>query len=199
MYKAIRLKYDYNFLEPIISSRTLTIHYNNHYLNYLKKLNDVLIRNNYDFRYTKEQLFDHIDEFPLSDRDDILFNLGGVVNHELYFNNMGKKELKGKLKDKINNQYGSFDKFKNEFINKAKLLVGSGYTSLVIDKNKNLNIINFSNQESAYIYGYIPILTIDLWEHSYYLDYQSNRNLYIDNFFEIIDFEYVNNLYEKNI
>lgn len=199
MYKAIRLKYDYNFLEPIISSRTLTIHYNNHYLNYLKKLNDVLIRNNYDFRYTKEQLFDHIDEFPLSDRDDILFNLGGVVNHELYFNNMGKKELKGKLKDKINNQYGSFDKFKDEFINKTKLLVGSGYTSLVIDKNKDLNIINFSNQESAYIYGYIPILTIDLWEHSYYLDYQSNRNLYIDNFFEIIDFEYVNNLYEKNI
>ncbi len=199
MYEAKPLNYDYNFLEPIISSRTLTIHYNNHYLNYLNKLNKLLKENNYNFRYSKEELFNHIDEFPLNVRDDILFNLGGVVNHELYFSSLGKNEINGKLEQKIKEKYGSFDNFKEEFIKKANQLVGSGYTFLVMDKNGDLNIMNMSNQESPYIYGMIPILALDLWEHAYYLDYQSNRSLYIKNFFQIIDFEQVNNLYEKNL
>ena len=76
-------------------------------------------------------------------------------------------------------------------------LVGSGYTYLVINNNKDLQIINMSNQESPYLYGMIPIITIDLWEHAYYLDYQNNKEKYIDAFFQIIDFNKINNLYEK--
>lgn len=198
MYKEKKL--DYDSLEPYISDRTLTIHYNNHYLNYLKKLNTFLVNANYDFKYSKEELFNHIDEFPLDIRDDIIYNLGGVLNHELYFESMSdrkKNKPVGSLKDKINNEYGSYDNFVKEFKKKARLLVGSGYTNLVLNKNKDLQIINTSNQESPYLYGMIPIMNIDLWEHAYYLDYQNNKDLYIDNFFQIIDFEKVNNLYEK--
>lgn len=190
----------YNTLEPYISDRTLTIHYNNHYLKYLKNLNDILVKENYDFRYTKEELFNHIDEFNISVRDKILFNLGGVVNHELYFYNMSNlKNNKpvGSIKNEIDKEYGNYENFKTEFKKMALELVGSGYTYLVINKNKKLQIINMSNQESPYLYGMIPILTLDLWEHSYYLDYQNNKEKYIDSFFEIIDFDKINNLYEK--
>ena len=190
----------YNTLEPYISDRTLTIHYNNHYLKYLKNLNDILVKENYDFRYTKEELFNHIDEFNISVRDKILFNLGGVVNHELYFYNMSNlKNNKpvGSIRNEIDKEYVNYENFKIEFKKMALELIGSGYTYLVINKNKKLQIINMSNQESPYLYGMIPIMTIDLWEHAYYLDYQNNKEKYIDSFFEIIDFDKINNLYEK--
>lgn len=190
----------YNSLEPYISDRTLMIHYNNYYLKYLKNLNDLLIKENYDFKYKKEELFDHIDKFNLNNRNEILYNLGGVVNHELYFFNIS--DLKnnipvGSIKKDIDLYYGNYENFKKEFKKMALELVGSGYTYLVINKNKSLQIINMSNEESPYIYGMIPIITIDLFEHAYYLDYQNNKEKYIDAFFEIIDFNKINNLYEK--
>ena len=190
----------YSSLEPYISDRTLSIHYNNHYLKYLKNLNDLLIKENYNFKYTKEELFDHIDEFNISIRDKILFNLGGVVNHELYFYNISNLKNNipiGSIKKEIDKYYGNYETFKKEFKKMALELVGSGYTYLVINKNKELQIINMSNQESPYMYGMIPIIALDLWEHAYYLDYQNNKEKYIDTFFEIIDFNKINNLYEK--
>jgi len=190
----------YSSLEPYISDRTLSIHYNNHYLKYLKNLNDLLIKENYNFKYTKEELFNHIDEFNISSRDKILFNLGGVVNHELYFYNISNLKNNipvGSIKEEIDEYYGNYEIFKKEFKKMALELVGSGYTYLVINKNKELQIINMSNQESPYMYGMIPIIAIDLWEHAYYLDYQNNKEKYIDTFFEIIDFNKINNLYEK--
>lgn len=202
MYKKYDLKYSYDGLEPYIDMRTVGIHYNNHYLNYLNKLNSLLEKTNYDFRYTKEELVDKIDIFNLNNRDEILFNLGGVLNHELYFDILNRDSIHvptGKLKEKIDATYGSFDNFKNTFIKQASSLVGSGYTTLVVDKQNNLKIINTSNQDTAYSYGFIPIMTLDLWEHAYYLKYQNNRNLYMDNFFSIIDFEQVGKNYEKAI
>ena len=198
MYEAKKL--NYNTLEPYISDRTLTIHYNNHYLNYLNNLNKILKENNYDYRYSNEELFNHLDLFDIDVRDKILFNLGGVVNHELYFSNMslgGNIKPIGLLKEKIDTQYGNYDNFKNEFIKIANELSGSGYTFLVINENKDLQIINMPNQESPYLYGMISLIALDLWEHAYYLDYQNNKNKYIDAFFKIIDFNNVNNLYEK--
>ena len=76
-------------------------------------------------------------------------------------------------------------------------MVGSGYTFLVVNKEKKLEILNFSNQETPYSYGLVPILALDLWEHAYYLDYLNDRASYIKNFFQIIDFDKVNNKYEK--
>lgn len=199
MYEIVELKYPYDALEPIISARTVAIHYNNHYKGYLDKLNTLLKKEGYNKEYTKEELVSHIDMFNLNVRDDILYNLGGVLNHELYFNTISPKKNtrpSGELKEAIDRDFGSFDAFKKEWIRMAKLVVGSGYTFLVV-KNKKLEIINTSNQETPYIYGLTPIMTIDLWEHAYYLDYQSSRNMYIENFFEIIDFDIVSKLYEE--
>ena len=103
----------YFSLEPEISDKTLTIHYNNHYLNYLKKLNNLL--KEYDIKYTKEELFKHIDEFNIKDRDKILFNLGGVVNHELYFNSISNLKNNKPIKSieiAINKDYGNYNNFK---------------------------------------------------------------------------------------
>lgn len=199
MYKIEPLPYDYGALEPYIDTRTVGIHYNNHYMGYLKKLNKLLEEQNFKYEYTLNELPSHIDEFPLNARGDILYNAGGVLNHELYFKNMSSRRNinpKGNLKEAINKKYGSFENFKKEFIKEALLLKGSGYTFLVV-KNKNLDIINFPNQETPYTYNMIPIMTIDLWEHAYYLKYQNNKEAYINNFFEIVDFDIVSSLYEK--
>ena len=201
MYKIKPLNYEYSSLEPYIDTRTVAIHYNNHYKNYLNKLNSLLEANNYDYRYPIEELPKHIEEFPIEVRGDILFNAGGVLNHELYFENISPNKNiipKGTLKEAIDKEYGSFEKFKKEFIDKAKKIVGSGYTFLVV-KDGKLQIINLSNQETPYTYDMIPIMTIDLWEHAYYLRYQNNKSNYIDNFFKIIDFDVVEKMYEKAI
>lgn len=199
MYILDNIDYPYNALEPNISERTLDIHHNKHHKKYLDNLNKLLNENNYDYRYTKEQLVNKIDIFPIKDRGNILFNLGGVLNHDLYFDIMGPNnhEIKGKFKDKVISQYGSYENFKNEFIKQTKFLVGSGYTFLVLNKEKELEIINTSNQDTPYSYGLIPIMNIDLWEHAYYLDYQNKKDEYINNFFSIIDFDKVNKHYEQ--
>lgn len=201
MYKLESLPYSYDVLEPIISATTVNIHYNKHYKNYLDKLNTILNNINYDFSASIENIIINIEKFPIEYRGDILFNAGGVVNHNLYFNSMDKEKRlpTGKLLEKINSTYGSYENFKQEFILTAKKIVGSGYTFLVLDKNKNLNIINTSNQESPYSYGFIPLFTIDLWEHSYYLDYQNRRDDYINNFFSIVSFKQAEKIYEENI
>ena len=140
--------------------------------------------------------------FPIEDRGDILYNLGGVLNHELYFNNISnnKKNIPtGKIKDAINKKYGSYNNFKKTFIDTALKLVGSGYTYLVLDRNNDLNIISLSNEDTPYSYGFKPIIALDMWEHSYYLKYNVNKNVYVNNFFEILDFDKVSNIYEESI
>lgn len=202
MYKIEPLKYAYDALEPYIDEKTVEIHYSKHHFNYLNKLNESLQKANYDYRYSLEDLVNHIDELPLDLRGAILFNAGGVLNHNLYWEIMSPYKNSvpvGQLNGKIIEQYGSFENFKTEFINSASKVTGSGWTFLVLDEFENLNIINTSNQETPYIYNFIPLMGLDLWEHAYYLNYQNRRDEYIANFFEVVDFVNVNNIYEKAI
>ena len=194
-YKRITL--DYNSLEPYIDNKTLDLHYNAHYKNYTEKLNKYLKEQNYNYKYTPTYLAKNIDILPKENRDETLYNLGGYLNHSLYFYNLTdkKKEIPIKFKELINKYFTSFNNFKEEFINTANELKGSGYTFLVLDKNNNLRIINMSNQDTPYYYGFIPIMTIDVWEHSYYLKYNNKRNDYLTQIFNIIDFDKVYNLY----
>ena len=186
---------NYDAYEPYISSYTMNIHYNKHYKKYLDNLNNLLSKYNYE--YSKEELVKNIDIFPIEERDNILFNLGGVLNHELFFSILGYGEMSEELKNKIDEDFESFDNFKLEFIKQANLLVGSGYTFLVLNKDKKLEIINVANQDTPISYGLIPIMNLDLWEHAYYLDYQNDRKTYINNFFSIIDFSKVSKIYEE--
>ena len=190
MYEKIKL--DYSSLDPYITEKTIYINYYNYYGNYIDNLNKLLIKNN-------EELIDRIDMFNLEDRDDILYNLMGSLNHELFFYTMspyGKNKPIGNIKNKIEEEFGTYDKFREEFIKKALELKGSGYTFLVVNDSK-LQIINTSVEDSALLYGFIPLLVIDMWEHAYYLDYEDNKLDYINNWFKLIDFEKVEKIYNK--
>ena len=198
-YKKITL--DYKSLDPYIDDRTLDLHYNAHYRNYTDKLNKYWNEINYDYKDSPIYLAKHIDILPMENRDEILFNLGGYLNHSLYFYNLTnkKKDIPIELLNLINKYFGSFSLFKEEFIDMAMEVKGSGYTFLVMDKNNKLRIINTSNQDTPYYYGFTPIMTIDVWEHAYYLKYTYLRKKYLENIFDIIDFDKVYKLYLDNI
>ncbi len=195
-----RIKLDYTTLEPYIDNKTLDLHYNAHYKGYTDNLNKYLKKHNYNYEYDPIYLAKNIDILPMEDRDEILFNLGGYLNHSLYFYILTdkKKSIPTPFIEIINKQFVSFDNFKNEFINMATELKGSGYTFLVLDKNNKLRIINTSNQDTPYYYGFIPIMTIDVWEHAYYLKHYNKRKDYLEAIFNIIDWDKVYKLYLLN-
>lgn len=195
MYSSVAL--NYSSLDPFISDETLNEHYNI-YLKYLKKLNELLSTT--DNIYSKAYLIQHIDVLPLTIRGEVLYYLSGVVNHELYFfgmSNENNTNVSNRLVSDIVANFGSINNFKNEFKEKALNIKGSGYTFLVIDNNKKLRIINTSNQDNPYYYGYIPVMALDVWEHAYYLDYYSNREDYVNKFFDKVDFVKLNINYEN--
>lgn len=200
MYQPYILKYDYNDLEPYISKKTMELHYNNHYLKYLRNLNELLEKNNFKFQYPIKDLFQNIDVFPITDRDEILYNAGGVINHELYFDSMSKEKVLNipePLNSALISKYGSIDNFITQFTNLATLLPGSGYTFLVVKRNQELYTLDLANQDSPYSFDMQPILALDVWEHAYYLDYGNNRKGYVDNFIKLIDFDRVNKKYQE--
>ena len=158
------------------------------YQNYVNNLNDL-------HNYIDNVI--NIDKFDIKKRGNILFNSGGVLNHQLFFSILGKGDMSEKFKEKIIEDFGSVENFKEEFIKNANYLVGSGYTFLVLNKENKLEIINTSNEDTPYSYGLIPIMNLDLWEHAYFLDYQNNKEDYINNFFSIVDFNKVSQNYEE--
>lgn len=197
MYKEIIL--DYSSIDNFISKDALDIHLDI-YRDNLNKLNDLLIKANYDYSYSMIDLINNINIFDLNIRGEILYYLSSILNHNLFFYNISNNkyiEPIGLIKKDINKYFKTFDKFKKEFKISALNLKGSGYTFLVRDDKGVLKIINMSNEDSPYYYGYIPIMVLDLWEHSYFIDYNSDKNTYIDNFFKVIDFKKVNNYYER--
>lgn len=199
MYEAIMLDYSLNSLIPYLSEETLENHYQI-YLSNLDKLNQLLDSVSYDYSYSLKDLIEHIDSIDLNVRGEILYYLSSVLNHTLYFSNISNQKKNfpvKKIESDIVKYYGSYDNFKKEFIKSAMNLKGSGYTFLVVDSNNELKIINTSNEDSPYYYGMTPIIVLDLWEHAYYLQYQTDRLAYIQNFFEVIDFEKINRYYEK--
>lgn len=192
MFKKIKL--DYSSLYPVINDETLYTHYNDHYGKYVDNLNK-LIKEDVSLKY----ILQNIDKYDISKRNEILFNAGGVLNHEIYFDSLTPNTIiSSNFKEILTKKYGSYDNFVSEFKLIANKLVGSGYTFLVYN-NGNLDIINMSNQENPYTYGMVPLLALDLWEHAYYLQYKSNRSEYINNFFSIINFNKVEARYEKAI
>ena len=128
MYKLKELPYSYDALEPYIDTHTLGLHKNKHQKNYLNKLNQLLEKNNYDFRYSLQELSKHLDEFE--DSENIKFNLGGVINHDVYFSSMSSNGSlpNNKLMKLINKQFFNYENFLKLFKEKALSLKGSGYT-----------------------------------------------------------------------
>lgn len=198
MYTLKPLPFLYQDLEPYIDTHTMGLHHNKHEQNYVNNLNKLLEKNHFIFSYPIEEIYRHVDDFHEEDRNDLLFNLGGIVNHELYWqsiNPKNKEKMADALLEAILNKYGSFDQFKEEFKKLALSIKGSGYTFLVKKQDGTIDIMNTINQDSPYLYGYMPLFNVDMWEHAYYLNYKNNKQEYLDNFFEIANFNYANKNY----
>ena len=197
MYKAKELPFFYYQLEPTISTKTNAYHYEKHYKTYLSNLNKIISRNNISSNYKLVDLYNYLDMINIEDKNDLLFNLGGVINHEIYFESIkpGKELPNSNLLLAINNSFGNLDNMYNKIKDYAKELKGSGYLFLVENNKKELFLLNTANQDSPYLYGFTPLLCIDLWEHAYYLEYKNDRNRYIEEILKIINFSYANRLF----
>jgi len=201
IHKLPELGYEYDALEPFIDAKTMEIHYSKHHQAYVNKLNTALEKVNNENLNKKsvKELLENLDEIPESIRQAVINHGGGHYNHSLFWQILKKDiELSGEIKELIENNFESFDKFKEEFSNAAMTQFGSGWAWLVYNpENKKLEITKTLNQDSPISKGLIPVLGLDVWEHAYYLKYQNKRNEYIEAFFSIINWEKVNELIKK--
>ena len=192
-YKLPKLEYQYDALEPFIDAKTMEIHHSKHHQTYVDKFN-VLIEGNKELEgKTPEEIITNIENVDEKIRIAVRNYGGGVVNHNFFFDIL-KKDTKsvGDILKEIEKEFGSFEEFKKKFSESALSLFGSGWTWLVLNKDKRLEIVNTANHDSPLSYKQIPLLVIDLWEHAYYLKYQNRRAEYIENFFNVINWEKVN-------
>ncbi len=198
MYKEEELNYAYDTLEPYIDTHTLALHHDKHYLTYLNNLNEILLKNHFKLSVPKEEIIYHLDLFSATDIENLLFNLGGVINHEMYFSNLGRacNKPKGELLIQIERTFGSYEQFQKKFKEKAMKLKGSGYTYLVMNGKKELSIINLPNQEFPFLYDLKPLLVVDMWEHAYYIHYENRKHDYLDSIFAILNYEEIEKRWE---
>ncbi|MFH1209458.1 MAG: superoxide dismutase [archaeon] len=189
------LPYEYNALEPYIDEQTMKIHHSKHHQTYVDKLNAALEQYVQLQKKPVEDLIKNINEIPEEIRTQIRNHGGGHLNHSFFWPLLKKNvKISDEIEQAINKKFGSYEKFKEEFSKSALSLFGSGWTWLVL-KNNKLEIINTQNQNSPLSEGMIPLLTIDVWEHAYYLRYMNKRSDYIEAFFNIINWDKINEHY----
>jgi superoxide dismutase, Fe-Mn family len=194
-YKLDSLPYGYDALEPYIDAETMKVHHDGHHKTYADKLNSAL--ENYD-NLTKIPIEEHlknINNIPEEIRTAVRNFGGGFVNHNFLWSIL-KKDVKfsGEIAKEITLKFGSYDKFKEKFSDAAMLVFGSGYAWLVVNSGE-LEIVTSQNQNTPLSEGKIPLLTIDMWEHAYYLKHQNKKADYIKNYFNIINWEKVDEIY----
>lgn len=192
-FKLPDLPYSFDALEPVIDAKTMEVHHDKHHATYVNNLNKAV--ENYPEWASKsiEDLMIQLKEVPEEIRTAVRNNGGGHYNHSLFWKMMapvGTTELKGALLDKINESFGSFDEFKKQFAAAATGRFGSGWAWLVVDGDK-LAVVSSANQDCPLSEGKKPILCLDVWEHAYYLKYQNRRADYVDNFFQVVNWDYV--------
>ncbi len=187
-----KLEFEYNALEPFIDAKTMEIHHSKHHQGYVNKLNKALENHSELQEKTLKELIVEVNVLPEKIRTAVKNNGGGVINHNFFWTILKKDvEFKGEIAEAITEKFGSFEKFKEEFSSAAATLFGSGWVWLVLN-NGELEIMQTKNQDSPLTEGKIPLLVLDVWEHSYYLKYQNKRPDYIKAFFSVINWEKVN-------
>lgn len=193
------LPFAYDALEPYIDAKTLQIHHDKHHQAYVDKLNAAIGEHTALQKKTVETLLKDLDSVAPEVHTQVRNFGGGVYNHDFFWSILSKDggKPKGKLLEAINKDFGTYDKFKEEFTKNASSLFGSGWTWLVVDPEKGgkLAIMNTQNQDCPISAGKKPVLVIDVWEHAYYLKYQNRRPEFIEAFFNIINWKKVEDLY----
>lgn len=192
------LPYAYNALEPYIDELTMTIHHSKHHQAYVDNLNAALDKHPEFYEKTLEQLITGLDKLPTDIQTAVKNNGGGHYNHNFFWSLLkvnGGTEPTGSLRNAIEKSFGTYAVFKDQFSQAAKTRFGSGWAWLVVNKNKELEVLSTPNQDSVLSAG-TPILTLDVWEHAYYLKYQNRRADYVQAFFQVIDWQKVQSLYQ---
>lgn len=189
------LPYAYDALEPYIDARTMEIHHAKHHQAYITNLNAAIKEKAPFERMSVDQLLRNLNEIPEDIRTIVRNHGGGHANHSFFWPLLKKDvALAGPIAEAIKAEFGSFDIFREKFTTAATKVFGSGWAWLTVDKRK-LEIVATPNQDSPIMLGKIPVLGLDVWEHAYYLLYQNRRPDYIAAFFDVINWEKVNEHY----
>ena len=190
-FELMALPYAQEALEPVISKETIGFHHGKHLAGYVNNLNGLL--------EGSPLAGLSLEEIVLKAKGGILNNAGQILNHNLYFGQFSapKADNKpiGKLAEAISLQFGSFDAFKEEFQKKGATLFGSGWVWLSVDKDGKLVITQETNAANPVQKGLKPLLTFDVWEHAYYLDYQNRRPDHLAALWQIINWEIIEQRY----
>lgn len=195
-----KLPYAYDALAPHIDARTMEIHHGKHHAGYTNKLNAAVEADaSLAGKSIEDLLANH------TDNNAVRNNGGGFYNHRLFWEVMspnGGGEPTGAIGEAIEKYFGLFDAFKKEFAKAAATRFGSGWAWLCVHKGGGLEVCSSANQDNPLMPGVgcggFPILGLDVWEHAYYLNYQNRRPDYIEAFFNVINWDKVNELYEAN-
>lgn len=200
-FQVAKLGFAYDALEPHIDALTMEMHYSRHYLTYTNNLNRAIDGTDLDILEIDEIL-----KKASTANMPVRNNAGGYYNHTLFWQilapNAGGSPTDS-IAMAITADFGSFENFRTQFEEAASNQFGSGWTWLVVDRNRKLQITSTSNQDNPLMPGAIvagtPILALDVWEHAYYLKYQYRRKNYINAFFNVINWKKVNDLYLEAI
>jgi superoxide dismutase, Fe-Mn family len=198
-YELPSLPYDYTSLEPYIDEQTMRLHHTKHHQTYVDKLNDAVKKHPELFERSVEELLQGFSSVPEDIKTAVRNHGGGHANHSLFWTLMSKDggaEPSGALKEAIEDAFGGFEEFKEQFSAAAAGVFGSGWAWLVLDGDE-LAIVQTANQDSPLMQGLKPILGLDVWEHGYYLKYQNKRPEYIQQWWNVVDWGRVQELYES--
>ena len=192
-FELIQLPYAANALEPVISKETIEFHHGKHLQTYVNNLNNLIQGTKFE-NATLEQI--------VAESDGAIFNNAGqTLNHNLYFTQFspyGGGRPTGALAKAIDATWGSFENFQKEFVAAGTGLFGSGWVWLVEKPDGTLDIISEQNAGNPLKAGLKPLFGSDLWEHAYYIDYRNDRNDYIEQLWNVIDWNAISERYEEN-
>jgi len=192
------LKYDYNALEPVMDAKTVEIHHGKHHATYTNKLNAAMEKYPQFFEKSIEEILSDLGKIPEDVRTAVRNHGGGFYHHNLWWEQIGPGKggrPTGSLATALDKKFGSFEEFKKN-LNAASISVfGSGWGWLCKDSQSELVIITTPNQDSPVSQGLLPIMTIDVWEHAYYLKYQNRRDEFVENIWNLIDWDVVSKRY----
>ncbi|AFV72130.1 Superoxide dismutase [Mn/Fe] [Streptococcus agalactiae] len=191
------LPYAYDALEPHIDAETMTLHHDKHHATYVANANAALEKHP-EIGEDLEALLADVSQIPEDIRQAVINNGGGHLNHALFWELMSPEEtqISKELSEDIDATFGSFEDFKAAFTAAATGRFGSGWAWLVVNAEGKLEVLSTANQDTPIMEGKKPILGLDVWEHAYYLNYRNVRPNYIKAFFEIINWNKVNELYQ---
>jgi Fe-Mn family superoxide dismutase len=192
------LPYAHNALEPFFDEETMRIHHGKHHQAYVNNLNAAIEKHNELDSKTLVELLRDLNAIPEDIRGAVRNNGGGHLNHSMFWNWLtpnGGGVATAEIGDAIVAKFGSFEEFKLQFKAAAATRFGSGWAWLVVDKSGELAITSTANQDNPISEGLTPVLGLDVWEHAYYLKYRNVRPDYIEAFFNLVNWDKVNELF----